>query len=108
MTIRTNSLNPKYIKVDREDKYKIIKIDIDSIAEIEGQHSEEEVSIDKIIEVDHVMLIIIEITLRRDNFRETKNYRDQKFRGGYRRNFRNNNFERGRSWSREKQYTGNL
>ena len=41
----------------------ITKIDIDPIAEIEGQHIEEEVSIDKIIEENHVMLIIIEMTL---------------------------------------------
>ena len=44
---------------------------------------------------------------RRGNFREMQNYRGQNIRGGYRRNFRNDNFERGRSSSRERQYPGN-
>ena len=41
----------------------IIKIDIDQIAEIEGHHSEIEVSTDRIIGEDHHMSIIIEMTL---------------------------------------------
>ena len=44
-----------------ERKIEIIKIDIDQIAEIEGHHSEVEVSMDKIIGEDHIILIIIEI-----------------------------------------------
>ena len=45
---------------------------------------------------------------RRDNSRETQNYRGQNFRGGYRRNYRNKNFGRGRSRSRDRQYSGNF
>ena len=45
---------------------------------------------------------------RRDNFRETQNYRCQNVRGGYRRNYRNDNFGRGRSRSRDRQYSGNF
>ena len=45
---------------------------------------------------------------RRDNFRETQNNRSQTFRGGYRRNYRNDNFGRGRSRSREIPYSGNF
>ena len=41
----------------------IIKIGIDQIAEIEGHHSEVEVNVDRIIEEDHIMSIIIEMTL---------------------------------------------
>ena len=41
----------------------IIKIGIDQIAETEGHHSEVEVSMDRIIEEDHIMSIIIEMTL---------------------------------------------
>ena len=35
-------------------------------------------------------------------------YRDKNFRGGYRVNYRNDNFGRGRSRSREGQYSGNF
>ena len=41
----------------------IIKIDTDQIVETEGHHTEEEVSMDKIIEEDHIMSIIIEMTI---------------------------------------------
>ena len=41
----------------------IIKIGIGQTAEIGEHHTEEEVSMDKIIEEDHVMPIIIEMTL---------------------------------------------
>ena len=41
----------------------IIKIDVDQIMEIEGHHSEVEVSMDKIIGEDHIMSKIIELTL---------------------------------------------
>ena len=36
-----------------------------------------------------------------------KKYRDQDFRGGYIMNYRNDNFGRGRSRSRDKHYSGN-
>ena len=41
----------------------IIKIGIGQIADIEGYHLEVEVSMNKIIGEDHVMLIIIEMTI---------------------------------------------
>ena len=45
---------------------------------------------------------------RRGNFRGTQNYRGQNFRDGYRGNFRNDNFGRGRSRSRDRQYSVNF
>ena len=74
MTIRINSLNPKYIKANGEENQEIIvieivmireiiKIDKDQTEEIEGQHTDAEVNMDKIIEEDHIMQIIIEKTL---------------------------------------------
>ena len=45
---------------------------------------------------------------RRGNFRGMQNYRGQNLRGGYRGSFRNDNFGRGRSRSRERQYSGSL
>ena len=45
---------------------------------------------------------------RRDNFREMQNYEGQNFRGGYRRSYTNDNFGRGGSRSRERQYSGNF
>ena len=41
----------------------IIKIDIGQIAEVEENHIEVEVNMNKIIEEDHVTLIIIEMTI---------------------------------------------
>ena len=75
--------------------------------EIEGHHTEVEVSMDKIIGVDHNMSIIMN-DFRRDNFRDMQNYRGQNYRGGYRRNYKNDNFGRGRSKSRDRQYSGNF
>ena len=83
------------IKVD-------IKIGIDQTVELGECHIEVELSMDKTIEEGHNMIKIIE------NFRGTQNYRGQNFRGGYRGNFRNDNFGRGRSRSREKHYSGIL
>ena len=37
-----------------------------------------------------------------------QNYRGQNFRDGYRRNYINDNFGRGRSTSRDRQYSGNF
>ena len=45
---------------------------------------------------------------RRENFRGTHNYRGQNLQGGYRGNFRNDNFGRDRSRSRERQYSDNF
>ena len=68
-----------------------IKIDIDQIAETEGHHIEVEVSMDNVIEEDHVMSVTIEMTI--EHFRNMQNYRGQNFRMRY----RNDNFGRGRS-----------
>ena len=45
---------------------------------------------------------------RRGNFREVHNYRDQNFRGEYRGSYRSENFGRGRSRSRDGQYSTNF
>ena len=71
MTIWISSLNLRYIKANGEDNQeistieiimisKITKMDIGQLAEIEEHQSEVEVSMDKIIEEDCVMLINIE------------------------------------------------
>ena len=66
---RINILNLRYIKTNGEDNQEIvmirvfIKVDIDQIVEIEGHHSEVEVSVDRIIGEDHIMSILIEMTL---------------------------------------------
>ena len=56
----------------------MIKIDIDQIAEIEGHHSEVEVCMDKIIEEDHMMSMIIEMTLE-ETILETAKLQRSKF-----------------------------
>ena len=74
MTIRISSLNLRYIKANREDKQEIstieiiiireiIKISVGQIAEIEEHQTEIEVNVDKIIEEDCVVLIIIEMII---------------------------------------------
>ena len=69
VTTRINSLNWRYIKANGEDNQEIImimaiiKIDIDWVVEIEGHHSEVEVSMNRIIREDHNMSILIEMTL---------------------------------------------
>ena len=45
---------------------------------------------------------------RRGNFRGAQNYRGKNFRGGYRGNYRNDNYGRGISRSRERQYSSNF
>ena len=86
----------------------IIKIGMDHIVEIKGNHSEVEVSTDKIIGKDNMMSMIIEMTLKETILEKCKNYRSQNFRGGYRRNYRNDNYGRGRIRSRGRQYSGNF
>ena len=85
----------------------IIKIGIYQIAEREGHHSEVEVSMDRIIGEDHLTSIIIEMILE-ETILEKHKIRGQNFRGRYRKNYRNNNFGRCRSSSRERQYLGNF
>ena len=46
--------------------------------------------------------------VRRDNFRETQNYRSQNFKGGHRNNNRYDNFGTCRNKSRKRQYSGNF
>ena len=100
-----------------EDKVVIImikvdttKVDIGQTVEIDSLdcHIEVDPSMDKIIEKGLSMLKITEKILGRGNFREAQNYRDQNFRGRYRGSFRNNNFDKGRSRSRETQFSGNF
>ena len=87
----------------------IIKIDIDWIVEIEGHHSEINISMDRIIREDHTMSIIIEMTLEETILEKHKiNCRGQNFRGGYRRNYRNKNSGRGRRRPRDRQCSGNF
>ena len=81
----------------------ITKIDIGKIAEI-GEHClEVEDSMDKDIEEDHITLIITEITLK--PFKRNKTYRGQNYRVGYRGNYRNDIFGRGKSRYRDRQYS---
>ena len=74
MTIQISILNLRYNKVNGENIQEIsmikinmireiIKIDINQIAGIEEHQTEVEVSMDKIKEEDHVILITIEMTL---------------------------------------------
>ena len=59
-----------------------------------GDSRTSEVSMDKVIEEDCVMSITIEMIIEeRDNFRNMQNYRSKNFRGGHRRNYRNDNLE---------------
>ena len=66
------SLNQRYIKANREERQEIsmikmivireiTKIDIDQIVETEEHHTEIEVSMDRIIEEDCIMLITMEM-----------------------------------------------
>ena len=44
----------------------------------------------------------------RGNLRTNQNYNGQNFRGGYRRNYSNDNYKRGRSRSKERQFSDNV
>ena len=111
------SLNLRYIKQNGEDKQEIsmieriiireiTKVDIDKIVEIEEHHIEVEVSRDKIIEEDHIMSINIEMNIE-EIISEICKIMSQNFRGGYSRYYRNDNYEKGRSRSRDRQYSDN-
>ena len=74
MTIQISSLKLRYIKANGEDKQtismikiimirEITKIDLDQIAEIEEYYIEVEVSMNQIIEEDHIMSITIEMNI---------------------------------------------
>ena len=94
MTIRIRSLNLRYIKANREDNKEIstieismireiTKIDIGQIVEIEEHQAEVEVSMDKILEEDHIMLITIETIIKGIISVQIsmQSYRGQNFRG---------------------------
>ena len=51
--------------------------------------------------------MILEEVIFRGNGRTNEMYRGQNYRGGYRRHYQNENYERGRSRSRERQYPEN-
>ena len=85
-----------------------IKVDTDQIVEIGECYLEVEFSTDRIIEEGHNMITLIEGDFRRGNFRRMQSYRGQKFRGAYRGNYQNEDFGRGRSRSRERQYSRNF
>ena len=70
----------------------ITRVDADQIVVIERHYIEADVSMDKVIEEDHFMPITIEMTIEETISEISKNYRGKIFRGGYRRNYRNNNF----------------
>ena len=84
-----------------------IKVGLDQTVVIGECHIEVEVSMDKITEEGHNMIKIIEVILGKEILEECKIIEDKKVRVGYRGNFKNNNFGRGRSRSRERQYSGN-
>ena len=85
----------------------IIRIDIDQIVKIEGHHIKVEVSIDKVIKEDCIILIHIEMIIEEITLEICKII-ESNFRGGYRRNKRNNNFGRDRNRSRDRQYSDNI
>ena len=96
---------PKIYQAKREDKPEIImnkvNIKIDQIVEIGECHLELELIMDRIrgrSQYDHNY----RSDFRRGNFRGMQNYGGQNFRGGYKGNYQNEDFGRGRSRSRER------
>ena len=92
---RTGQAKIIIIKID-------IKIGIDQTVAIEKCHIEVELSMDKSLEEGCSVIRIIEVILGKAILEGMQNYWGQNFRGGYRGNFRNDNFGRGRSRSRER------
>ena len=75
MTIKINSLIQKYTKEKREYNQdismieiiitrEIIRMEIDQRVEIEGHHIDVEVSMNKVIEEDHIMSITTEMIIQ--------------------------------------------
>ena len=89
-----------------------MKIGIDQVVEIEEFHLVVEFSVDKTTETDQGMNKAIERNLEEETLEvrmyQNQNFRRQNNRGGYRGNYRNENYERGRRRSRERQYQGNI
>ena len=81
----------------------ITRIDTDLIVVVGECHLGIDLSIDRIIEEGHNMLIIMDRNyFRRRHFRETQTQGGQHYRGGHR------SFGRGRSRLRERQYSSNF
>ena len=113
MKEQTNSLNLRYFKAKEEAKNEIsmtniivikemIRIGIDQVVEIEF-------SMDKIKEVDQsinkaIGTILGEETWGNAKAHQNQNFRRQNNRGGYRGNYRNEDYGRGRIRSRQRQY----
>ena len=124
MMEQTNSLNLRYFKAKEEDRQEffmtniitikeIIRIGTDQVVEIGEFHLVVEFSVGKNIEIDQDMNKAIGTTFIekiRGNVRmyQNQSFRRQNNRSGYRRNYRNENYERVRSKSRERQYQGNI
>ena len=83
----------------------IIKIDTDWIAEIEGHHSEVEVNTHRIIGEDHIMSIIIEMTLEETMLEKCKITKVKSTAVDIE-GIIEVNFGRGRSRCRDRQYSG--
>ena len=100
--------------LDREDNHDIImtrviiKIGIDWIVEIEGHHLEVEISTGRIIGEDHIMSIIIEMTLEETTLEKCKITEVKILEVDIEGIIKENNFGRGRSRSRDSQYSGNF
>ena len=83
------------------------RIDTDLTVMIEECHLGTDLGMDQNIVEDHNMLIITEITSGEEILGKHKN-RGQHYRCGCSDNYRNDNFRRGRSRSKERQYSGNF
>ena len=88
----------------------IIKIDKGQIVEIGEYHAVVEYNMDRITDRPRYNQNY-RGDFRRGNFRgnlpSNQNYRGHNYRGGYGRTYRNDNYERGRSRSRDRQYLDN-
>ena len=119
MTIRINSLNLGYIKANREgNQYistieifiirEIVSIDIGQIVEIGEHQADVEVSMDKIIEEDCIMSLIIEMTIGETILEMCKITEVKISEIDADRITQNDNFGRGRRRSRDRHYSDNI
>ena len=113
MKEQTNSSNLGYSKVKEEAKQEISMLDITIRTGIDQILEIGEFSMDKITEIGQGMhkaigsmlgQEILEVTQEHIKIRISKTRQNN--RGGYRGNYRNESYERGRSRSRERQYQG--
>ena len=111
---QNKQFNQRYIKVNGEDTQEVIIIkviirrDLDQIVKIGELHSICRGQCGQNYRGRSKYINTFRNDFRRDNFRVTQNYRGQNYRGGYRGNYSNDNFRRGRGRSRERQYLGNF